>query len=386
MLCVALLLSVAWYSFRPVTPPSFYSNSQELAVIPPGFLLKHEVFGKDVPEGAVARKILYKTTLSGGEPVASSALVMFSKSSLDVERSVVAWAHGTTGAVPGCGPSLLERPFANVPALRELLAEGWIFVATDYPGLATPGPSPYLIGETEGRSVLDAVRAARQIPGLNVSEKTVVWGHSQGGHAALWAGILAASYAHDVPLAGVAAFAPATDLVSLLEAVKATPIGRILTSYVLYAYDSRYEDIDFSDYSRGVAGAMANDIAGRCLEGSQGIYAALLSLFMSDDIFFEPKIEGAFLDELRQNTPPLGLIRTPLFVAQGLRDELVLPDVQEEYFQAHCEPGQSVEYRRYENLDHLSLVASGSPLADDLIQWTTQRLSGVEAPQGCVGL
>lgn len=70
-----------------------------------------------------------------------------------------------------------------------------MIVATDYVGLGTAGPHPYLIGQGEARSLLDSVRAARQMPGLSLEPETVIWGHSQGGHAALWAGTLAPTYA-----------------------------------------------------------------------------------------------------------------------------------------------------------------------------------------------
>jgi hypothetical protein len=50
------------------------------------------------------------------------------------------------------------------------------------------GVHPYLIGEGEVRTALDSVRAARQMVELTLDMRTVVWGHSQGGHAGLWAG------------------------------------------------------------------------------------------------------------------------------------------------------------------------------------------------------
>ena len=43
-----------------------------------------------------------------------------------------------------------------------------------------------------------------------------VWGHSQGGHAALWTGALAASLAPELQLVGVAAAAPAAELSPLI--------------------------------------------------------------------------------------------------------------------------------------------------------------------------
>jgi hypothetical protein len=62
-----------------------------------------------------------------------------------------------------------------------------VIVATDY---ATEGradsPHEYLIGEGEARSGFDAVRAAWQMKELRLDRnRTVVWGHSQGGQSAL---------------------------------------------------------------------------------------------------------------------------------------------------------------------------------------------------------
>ena len=49
---------------------------------------------------------------------------------------------------------------------------------------------------------IDAVRAARAVDGVELSDDTVAWGHSQGGGAALWVGEEARGYAPDVPIAG----------------------------------------------------------------------------------------------------------------------------------------------------------------------------------------
>jgi len=57
--------------------------------------------------------------------------------------------------------------------------------------------------------------------GIRASDDTVVWGHSQGGHAALWTGILAPTYAPEIAILGVAAVAPASDLGPLSRPSKA---------------------------------------------------------------------------------------------------------------------------------------------------------------------
>ncbi len=107
---------------------------------------------------------------------------------------------------------------ANYLIDEAVVQQGWAVVVTDYAGLGTAGPHPYLIGEGEARSVLDATRAARQLDDISLSTETVVWGHSQGGHAALWTGQLAPTYAPDVGVIAVAAMAPAANLPALIEA------------------------------------------------------------------------------------------------------------------------------------------------------------------------
>ena len=77
-------------------------------------------------------------------------------------RPVVAWAHPTTGVVPRCAPSLARKRFQLIAGLRLMLARGYVVAATDYPGLGTPETHPYLVGDSEGRAVLDSVRAARK--------------------------------------------------------------------------------------------------------------------------------------------------------------------------------------------------------------------------------
>ena len=74
-----------------------------------------------------------------------------------------------------------------------------------------PRAHPYLVGASEGRSVLDMVRAARQV-NKALSKRVIIAGHSQGGHAALWAASLAPSYTKELDVRGTVAYAPASHL------------------------------------------------------------------------------------------------------------------------------------------------------------------------------
>src|SRR5439155_1171000 len=195
-------------------PDAFYTPSAALPATP-GVLLRGEPSSRAAPPGAQAWRILYTTTRDDHTPAVASAVVLAATGVPAGPRPVLAWAHGATGIAPACAPSLLADPLGSgaMPGLDQALARGWVVVATDYPGLGTGGPHPFLIGQGEARSVLDAVRAARHLPGVTLGDRTVVWGHSQGGNAALWTGILAPGYAPDAGVVGVAALAPGSELV-----------------------------------------------------------------------------------------------------------------------------------------------------------------------------
>jgi len=98
---------------RPTAPDAFYVSPADRPA-GPGALLRQEAFVRGVPADAQAWRILYTTTRSDGTAAVASAIVMASRESHSERRPVIAWTHGTTGVEPGCAPSLLEDPFANV--------------------------------------------------------------------------------------------------------------------------------------------------------------------------------------------------------------------------------------------------------------------------------
>jgi len=377
---VAAVVAAAWWLARPAMPDAFYLPSVN-RLDKPGVLLEQEAFVRSVPAGAQAWRMLYTTTRPDGTLAVASAVVVVSSAARTEPRPVVAWAHGTTGVVPGCAPSLLDDPFANVPALRQLIDKGWVYVATDYVGLGTSGSHPYLIGEGEARSVLDSIRALRQMEGIRAGDDVVVWGHSQGGHVALWTGIAAPTYAPDVNILGVAAIAPATELQSLIRAIHVMPVGRIMSSFALLSYAAAYSDVKFAAYVSGWKRWLANDIAGRCLAGRKALFSVAEALVAGNSIFGIAPTSGLFGERLAANTPKSPL-RQPLLIAQGLADDLVRPDVQSRFVRDRCAAGEKLEYRTYAGHDHLSVVAPNSPLTRDLVRWTQDRIDKV--PQSAV--
>ena len=382
VIAVAFMVLVVWA--EPATPDAFYTAPGPVPATP-GALIRSEPFTRGVPADARAWRILYTTTREGGAPALASAIVLASTRAPAGPRPIIAWAHGTTGVAPGCAPSLLEDYLATggLPALSESVAQGWVLVATDYAGMGTDGPAPYLIGDGEARSVLDSVRAAQQLETVQVERGAVVWGHSQGGHAALWTGVLAPTYAPDLNVHGVAALAPASDLTGLLAEVQATDIGQIISAYLAQAYSQTYPEITYDEIVRPGARLLAGDLARRCLSGRKAILSVIEAFAIRGSIFsVETSGDGSFARRLRQNIPNHP-IPAPLLIAQGLTDELVLPHLQDAFVKQRCAAGQPLEFRTYSRKDHLQLVQQSIELRQDLIAWTQARLDGVPPAAGC---
>jgi acetyl esterase/lipase len=360
----------------------FYDAPNDIPTAP-GVLLRSERFTRTIPDDADAWRILYTTTDDDGDAALASAIVV-APAVRSGALPVIAWSHGTTGVDRTCAPSVLAEPLGSGAffVLDEVMTEGWALVATDYAGLGTAGPHPYLIGEGEGHSVLDAVRAARSLRDVSLADETVVWGHSQGGHAALWTGQVASSYAPDVPLAGVAALAPASDPPGLVGNLYDTPGGSIFASYVLTAYAATYADVDLNDYVAPTARVTVRELAQRCL-GEPAVLASVLTSLATDMSVFDADLrKGPLAERLKQNRP-VGPVDAPLLIAQGESDVLVVPDVQAEYAGARCDSGQPLEYRTYRGRDHVGLVAADSQLIPELVAWTRDRLSSTNPQDDC---
>src|SRR4029450_6019847 len=102
-------------------------------------------------------------------------------------RRILTIAHGTTGIADACAPSKNPR-FTELSLMSPYLEQAYLVAETDYEGLGTPGRHPYLVGESEGRGVLDAALAAAELPDADAGDQFAIFGYSQGGHGALGGG------------------------------------------------------------------------------------------------------------------------------------------------------------------------------------------------------
>jgi pimeloyl-ACP methyl ester carboxylesterase/uncharacterized membrane protein HdeD (DUF308 family) len=385
MLCAAALGSLCAGATISESPgPDSFSDAPKKLPAEPGTLIRAEPFTTDIPSGATGWRILYSTKTARGSMSVASAIVASPDGAKD--SPVIAWAHGTTGTAEGCAPSLLGHPFKRgaVPDIKRIVSRGWSLVAPDYTGLGAKGPHEYLVGTSEGRSVLDAIRAAQDLKRAHLGQKTVIWGHSQGGHAALWAGSLAPSYAPDLDIEGIAALSPVSDVPALLTGFTRTRKASVFGAYLVTSYATTYSDVDVGDSVRPRALLKLSETAKRCLRGRGAVASVAASTLTGGKLWKDDPVRGALLKRAEQNTPR-GMVKAPLFIGQGEDDGLVPVQLQDRYVASRCAAGQSLAYRTYPGQRHTTLITRGSPLTHELLEWTSNRFDGKPFSSSCGG-
>ncbi|MFB8387880.1 lipase family protein [Microbacterium sp. NPDC055910] len=351
-----------------------------------GRLIRSDDFVGQHPPGADVTRILYTTSDALGRAAVASALVIVPEDRPPGARPVIAWNHGTTGVARGCAPSLRDASATRwaIPGLDRALANGWIVVASDYSGQGAPGTFPYLIGRGEARSSLDAVLAARELEGSILSPRTVAWGHSQGGHAALWMSQIAEKYAPEIDIRGTAVLAPVAEPLALAEEMLQSggdALLTILTSWVLVPYADTYADVDLTRYVATGAETIVREMTQRCPEEPGVIVSVATALGVSEDrpLYIGDLTAGALGERLAENAAT-GPWDTPILVTWGDSDEVIPPRLQEEFVQRLCADGEQVRWAVYSGYDHLGTLLPRSRFLPLLISWTDAVLGGRDLP------
>ena len=379
-----MAVSVAIDRAQPGRPGPFYARPSSLPAGPPGTLIRSEVID-GFHRGATTYRVLYTSTGFDGRPTAVSGLVLVPDRPPPAGgRPVIAYAHGTVGVASNCAPSL--APASQQPLFLEggdaLLAAGYVIAAPDYQGLGTQGPHPYLVGASEAMNTLDSVRAARRLPAAHASRDFVVWGHSQGGHASVFTGQLASSYAPELRLRGVAAGAPVPNLVALFKLNIETTVGKVLIAMALDSWQRVYHDADLAQIVTPAARPAVARIARHCLYGKRQLFASLPSALILGLTFLHAPVweTEPWSTIAGRNTPGATRIEAPALIVQGEADTIVDPDVTKRYVQRLCASGEDVDLELYPGVGHLE---TGHDAAPDVERWIADRFAGRPAPSTC---
>jgi hypothetical protein len=198
----AILALISSPVFSEVSLSPFYVDASKMKANGRlGQIIKQESLATSIP-GAQAWRIAYVSSDVNDVKTISTALVVAPTGKAPAGgRPIVAWAHGTTGTAQNCGPSQATNPAVplnqyflmsgnswtdyGLPAVNEMIREGYVVVGTDYQGLGSGGKHQYMVSATQGRDVINSIRAAGSMPDTQAGKNALIYGWSQGGGATI---------------------------------------------------------------------------------------------------------------------------------------------------------------------------------------------------------
>lgn len=394
---VYLSLSIACATTAAVFPISeasaqasagFYDQvPANLASMQPGTVIASEIetdFLTPFRNSAVAYRILYRSTGQLGNPITVGAMVFVPASAGPSSTlKIVAWNHGTSGVGDQCNPSRWPDMYAGsqwrtyLNQIDELLGEGYLVVATDYEGLGTPGLHPYLQTDSLARSVIDGVRAAKQIV-PNAGTQWAAMGHSEGGQASLGAGELAQTYGAGLQYVGAVAYAPANHMYESQALVASDKFSAPYIPYEAVGMKAINPAFSYDAFVGPLYTGMMNDAENHCFD----------EWFIHDNYRNSPTPETALSANWQTNPVVLQYFANsdvakrpsagPVLVLQGTKDGLVtvLPKLMADLCLQHT-PAHAILYK---NDSHDKVVETGWP---DAKAWLAARFAGQAAPNDC---
>lgn len=354
----------------------FYTPPAKMAKKAPGTLVRSTPIA--APSGAKAWKVLYHSRAVDGRDIAVSGVVVAPIGAAPKGgRPVVTWAHGTAGLGDQCAPSKKADVATTLPYVKQLVDAGYVVAATDYEGLGTPGVHPYLVGESEGRSVLDAARAARALDDAGAGDRVLIAGHSQGGQSALFAGELASSYAPELDVLGVAAAAPAADVEHILPLAATIGGSAGYLAMGIQGFHAAYPDADpasvLSPDAVAKSEAATTQCSGDVMSAFEGIRGPAV---LARDPLSIPAIQSLLHRNSAGNRPA----GAPLLIVQGSADTTIPKVLTDAFDTKACAAGDIVDYRVYDGATHSTVIAAAQ---DDVIGWLKDRVAGKPAPTTC---
>ncbi len=377
---------------RTAVPPgddAFYRPPTPLPSGEPGDLIRfrhstaYAAPPQLAPVPAAAWQILYYSTSALEQPVAVSGTVPLPHRPWrrSGPRPIVGYAVGTHGLGDQCAPSyqLASGTEQELGLISQALAAGWAVAVTDYEALGTPGDHTYTVAESEGRAMLDAVRAALQLPDTGLSDDSPVgiWGYSQGGGAAAFAGELQPSYAPELEIRGVAPGGVPADLLSMAEHLDGSPSSGLLIAGAI-GFNAAYPELNLEELLNDTGRALVADLRDECVAqiSRKGANRRMAALSTIDDPVHHPPLVARLSDNRPGETAPTAPVR--LYHAQF--DQLIPIGLARDLFADYCELGTSVQFQTVPAVDHVGGAVAGAP---QTIAWLADRFAGRPAPSSC---
>jgi pimeloyl-ACP methyl ester carboxylesterase len=334
----------------------------------------------DAPKGSKGWNLIYVTEGVDGKLTYVSGEIYIPDAKAGKSRPLALWNHETAGTEDSCAPSrnnLAADDRTRIPAIRELLARGYVVVGGDYQGLGTPSETAYLNGVAQAHASLDAARAALNFPGANAQSQFTTYGWSQGGQTSLWVAHVQESYAPELDLIGVAGIAPASRHWDLTEYdLTTTTTGGY---YIMRMAGLRvgHPELKLRDVLSTDGLEMLPQLSAGCWAIAEATNGTPTTVYANQDGL---KKGTPWRTRLEENDKFLPAKNVPFVFFQGDKDTAVPAELTRNVSRDLCKQGVPVDYRRSPDLDHENIV----PVAEQGIpDWFDARFRHEAATNSC---
>lgn len=417
--CFSFAFSTAFAA--PPMPPFYESVMQMSPTGKLGQVIKKEKIQTSL-KGAQAWKIAYISSDVAGRQTIATGLIIAPVGPAPKEgRPILAWAHGTTGSAQNCGPSQITDPTRalnqyflmtgnswtdfGIPNGQEFINEGYVVVATDYQGLGGGGKHQYAVAGTNGRDVINSARAASSMPEVGAGKKTVLYGWSQGGGAAIAAASIPdyqaqqGTAADNLQYLGFVALAP-EDVAAMLPKVPTDEAGAdqlmkgfteanvpnvfLFTHFMmgLWGAQAANPDLKLTDVLTEEGAKVADQLSSnKCVH----VMADAFNFAYGDNYksLIKPQTSNSlawlktFVDGSVKPVKPVA----PVVIYWGSKDTTVPPVMHELYQKQMCAMGANVGRTQLPGEQtHFTTPGVSAPM---YLEWVKDRIAGKPLANGC---
>lgn len=395
LLCSLVLAAPTTGPAFPVDDP-WYVPPEGFESTAPGTILRSRTppypmaaFGVAKVNVAEAHQLLYRTTNSFGDPIATVSTILVPHNA-DYTK-LLSYQVAQDAADPNCAPSYafqfeaarngplgLILPQAELLLMATAMDKGWVVTVPDHLG----PKGTFLANTLSGQAVLDNVRAALSSSDLTkISPDSTVslWGYSGGSLASGFAAELQSSYAPELKIAGAALGGTVPKIPPVIEAVNQGIFTGLIPAGVQglsneYPSIAKIIDENIIEDKKPAF----SDTKNLCLPANIVEYLGqdIYTYTKNPDIFTAPEVTKI----LDANAMGHHIPEIPLIVYKSANDEVSPVNATDELVTSYCDAGADVEYKRDFLSEHGSLVITGVP---DAMIWLNDRMNGVPVEKGC---
>lgn len=358
-----------------------------------GDLISYRTATVNLGAGAAATQawnVMYRSTdaLGAANVVSGTVIVPTAAWTGSGARPVIDYAVGTHGLAEDCAPSRqmaqgTDYENANIAAA---IAAGYAVLVSDNPGYTNGSTPTYLAGIAQGHAILDIAKAATQIPnaGISSTAKTAIWGYSQGGQTASWAGEMQSSYAPNLNLVGIAAGGIPGNFLATANYLNGSTGSSFMLAGVIGLATQYPTQIPINSLTNAAGQAAITQAKTQCVFQSlfpymnKNISQYTLNNQTLAQLVAIPSI-GQTLNAQNLGT---GKPSVPLYQYHGQADEFIPLDQSIALKKTYCSKFSNVTFALYPG-EHIATQFQAAPY---VLSWLTDRFNNKATLGNCIEL